>query len=85
MKRFLPSLPLSLAVFMLWLLLVADTSAAQLGLAALLAITLPLVAGMLGPSRAHFGRTSKILRLAAIVAVDIVMSNIEVARRILGP
>ena len=85
MRRFLPSPLLSLAVFLLWLLLVAEPSAGQLGLAALLAIALPLVAGKLGPSRAHFGRASRILRLAVTVASDIVLSNIEVARRILGP
>jgi len=85
MKRFIPSLPLSLAVFLLWLLLVSEISAGGLLLAAALAIALPLMASTLQPPRAHFGPMVVVLRLAATVAVDIVVSNIEVARRILGP
>jgi multicomponent K+:H+ antiporter subunit E len=54
-------------------------------LAAALAIALPLAATMLRPPRAKFGRLRTALRLAATVLVDIVLSNIEVARRILGP
>lgn len=85
MKRFLPSPPLSAAVFVLWLLLVTDLSSAQVLLGALLAVVLPLLAGMLQPQRAHFGRTAMILVLARRVLWDIVLSNIEVARRIIGP
>jgi multicomponent K+:H+ antiporter subunit E len=85
MKRFLPSLPLSLTVFALWLLLVSDSNPGSVLLAAVLAITLPLLAATLRPPRAHFGRLRAVLRLAAIVLLDIVLSNIEVARRILGP
>lgn len=85
MKRFLPSLPLSIVVFALWLLLVAQFNAGQLLLAALLAIALPLLAGLLEPERAQFGRARAILRLAGVVLVDIVRSSIEVALRILGP
>ena len=85
MKRFLPSLPLSLAVFLLWLLLVSKVSAGGLVLAAALAIALPMMAATLRPPRAHFGHMGVALRLAATVLIDIVVSNIEVARRILGP
>jgi multicomponent K+:H+ antiporter subunit E len=85
MRRFLPSPPLSIAVFVLWLLLVADFSPGQMALGAALAIMLPLMASLLRPQRARFGRGPAIARLAATVFVDIVLSNIEVARRILGP
>lgn len=85
MKRFMPSLPLSLAVFLLWLLLVSEISAGGLLLAAALSLALPLMASTLQPPRAHVGAAAVALRLAATVAVDIVVSNIEVARRILGP
>jgi multicomponent K+:H+ antiporter subunit E len=85
MNRFLPSPPLSIAVLVLWLLLLADFSAGQFALGALLAIALPLIAGLLQPERAHFGRTRVILVLLRRVLWDIVLSNIEVARRILGP
>src|SRR5690606_17515790 len=67
MKRFLPSLPLSLSVFVLWLLLVSDFSIGSVVLAALLAIALPLLATMLRPPRAHFGRLAVIVRLAGVV------------------
>jgi multicomponent K+:H+ antiporter subunit E len=85
MSRFLPSLPLSLAVLALWLLLVADFSAGQLVLGVVLAIALPLVAGVLQPERAHVRRTRAVLVLLRRVLWDIVLSNVEVARRILGP
>jgi multicomponent K+:H+ antiporter subunit E len=85
MNRFLPSPPLSVAVLVLWLLLVAEFSIGQLLLGAVLAIVLPLLAGLLQPERARFGRTTAIVVLVRRVAWDIVLSNIEVARRILGP
>ena len=85
MKRFMPSLPLSLTVFVLWLLLVADVSLGQVLLAATLAVALPLMAGLLDPERARFGHARVILQLAGTVLLDIVLSNVEVARRILGP
>lgn len=85
MKRFLPSPPLSGAVFLLWLLLVAELSLGHLLLGAILALALPLLAGFLQPERARFGRTAMILVLTRRVLWDIVLSNIEVARRIIGP
>ena len=85
MNRLLPSPPLSVAVFVLWLLLVGDFSPGQLALAALMALLLPLLAGLLQPVRAHFGRTRTILVLSRRVLWDMLLSNIEVARRILGP
>jgi multicomponent K+:H+ antiporter subunit E len=85
MRRFLPSLPLSAAVLVLWLLLVAGFSLGQLLLGLVLAVALPLLAGMLEPERAHFGRAIVVLRLMLVVLWDMVLSNIEVARRILGP
>lgn len=85
MKRFLPSPPLSAAVFLLWLLLVADLSLGHILLGALLALALPLLAAFLQPERATFGRTAMILVLIGRVLWDIVLSNIEVARRIIGP
>ena len=85
MKRFLPSPPLSAAVFLLWLLLVAQLSLGHLLLGAILALALPLLAAFLQPERARFGRTGMILVLTRRVLWDIVLSNIEVARRIIGP
>lgn len=85
MRRFLPSPLLSAAVFALWLLLVSDVGTGQVVLAAALAVVLPLLAGMLGPERVRFGRAFAVAVLARRVGWDIVLSNIEVARRIIGP
>ncbi|MDQ3205128.1 MAG: Na+/H+ antiporter subunit E [Pseudomonadota bacterium] len=85
MKHLLPSPPLSVAVFVLWLLLVVDVGAGQVVLAAVLAIALPLFASLLRPERARVGHGLVAFRLARRVLWDIVLSNIEVARRIIGP
>ncbi len=85
MRRFLPSPLLSAAVFALWLLLVADVGTGQVALAAVLAVVLPLLARMLGPERVRFGRVRAVAVLGRRVAWDIVLSNVEVARRIIGP
>lgn len=85
MKRFLPSLPLSLAVLVLWLLLVAQLSVGQFLLGLVFAIALPAAAGLLQPERARFGRGRAVFVLVRRVLWDIVLSNVEVARRILGP
>ena len=50
-----------------------------------MALLLPLLAGLLQPERARFGRTRTILVLSRRVLWDMLLSNIEVARRILGP
>ena len=84
MKRWLPAPLLSLAVFVVWLLLVATLAPAHLLLAALLAIALPLLAQRLREDTAHLRRPLLAARLAMVVLWDIVLSNIEVARRILG-
>lgn len=85
MRRLLPSPALSIAVLALWLLLVADLGAGQIVLGVVLAVALPWFAGFLEPERAHVGRRRAVLLLARRVLWDIVLSNIEVARRILGP
>ena len=84
MKRWLPAPLLSLAVFVVWLLLVATTDLAHVLLAAVLAVLLPLVAQRLREDTAHMRRPGVAARLVVVVLWDIVLSNIEVARRILG-
>ena len=84
MKRLLPAPLLSLAVFVVWLLLVATTALAHVLLAAVLAVLLPLVAQRLREDTAHMRRPGVAARLIVVVLWDIVLSNIEVARRILG-
>lgn len=84
MKRWLPAPLLSVAVFVVWLLLVATTDLAHVLLAAVLAVFLPLVAQRLREDTANARRPGVAARLLVVVLWDIVLSNIEVARRILG-
>lgn len=84
MKRWLPAPLLSVTVFVVWLLLVATVAPAHLLLAAVLAVLLPLVAQRLREDTAQARRPGVAARLVVVVLWDIVLSNIEVARRILG-
>ncbi len=84
MKAWLPAPMLSLAVFVVWLLLAATVEPAHLLLAAILALLLPLVAQRLRTEQAGLRRPLVAARLGLRVLWDIVVSNIEVARRILG-
>ncbi len=85
MNRVIPSAPLSLSVFAVWLLLIGSLSVADLLMASLLAIGLPLITHRLRPSQARMRKPLVAAHFALIVLWDIVLSNIEVARRILGP
>lgn len=84
-RRLVRSPGLSLSVFVLWLLLNGAVSVAHVLLGGLLALTLPWFADRLRDRPAHMRRLTLALRLGAVFAWDIVLSNIEVARRILGP
>lgn len=84
MKSWFPAPLLSLAVALVWLLLVGTVAPAHLLLAAVLAVALPLVSQRLRPERANMRRPLLAVALAVRVLGDIVVSNIEVARRILG-
>jgi multicomponent K+:H+ antiporter subunit E len=89
MRRLLAALvpaPLiSAALLATWLLLNGSLSAGHIVLGVALAIVIPWFSERLRPDRARLKRPAVALRLAAVVAKDIVLSNIEVARRILGP
>lgn len=84
MKRWLPAPGLGLAVFLVWLLLVGSLAPAHLLMAAVLAVALPLVAQRLRDGTAGMRRPGVAMKLAVVVLWDIMLSNIEVARRILG-
>lgn len=85
MNRLLPSPFLSLTILTVWLLLVGELSAGQLLLGALLALVLPWIAQRLRQTRARMRAPLTMLKLAGVVLWDIVVSNIQVARVILGP
>ena len=85
MKRsLLPSPVLSLALFVTWPMLNESASAGHLLLGAALAIVIPWLTDRWQPDRPRLARLGVALRLAAVVLLDIVKSNLTVARLILG-
>ena len=85
MKRVLPAPLLSLVLFAAWLALNGSASAGHVVLGAALALAVPWFTERFRPDKARLRRPGLIVRLGWRVLVDIVLSNIEVARRILGP
>ena len=83
-RRFLPSLPLTLAIIVFWLLLVSEINAAQFTLALVLGLVIPLYATRIDREFARFGSLRPLPRLLVVLVIDIVMSNIRVARQVLG-
>ncbi len=84
MKRWLPAPLLSAALFAVWLLLANSIDPAHVALAALLALAVPRCVDR-GADTPRLKRPAAIARLALVVLWDIARSNIDVARRILGP
>lgn len=84
MKRWLPSPLLSLFLLVLWLLLNQSTSLGHIVLGTVLAIYGPLATRSLRPTPVRVRSPLALLRLAGRVGVDIVTSNFQVARVILG-
>lgn len=83
MRRWLPSPPLSLALFVVWLLLNQSLELATLLLAALLAIAVPLLTQSLRPATVRMRRPLVALRLCGVVAHDLAVSALTVARLLL--
>ena len=84
MKKLLPSPVLSLALFVTWLMLNESASAGHLLIGAALALALPWATQAWRPDVPHWHHPGAALRLAGAVLVDIVKSNIAVAKLILG-
>ncbi len=89
MKRFLrmllPSLPLSLAVFLFGILLTDHISRGFVVLALLLALVIPQVARRLEREFARIGSLRPLPGLVLVMLYDIVRANLHVARLVLGP
>ncbi|NMM76261.1 Na+/H+ antiporter subunit E [Acidovorax sp. SRB_14] len=87
MKRLLPTPLLSVALFVLWLLLNQSISAGHLLLAAVLAVAIPLLTAGLRPLPVRIRRPGVVLRLLLTVAADSLRSNAAVVRLLLrtGP
>lgn len=84
MKSLFPAPLLSLCVFVVWLLLVGSLEPGHLVLATLQAVLLPPIAQRLRHGAAGIRRPLVALRLFLVVLWDIVVSNIQVAKLILG-
>jgi multicomponent K+:H+ antiporter subunit E len=85
MRRWLPHPVTSLLLAIVWLLLNQSASAGNFVLGVLFAVTIPLVLAPLRPVRLRLRKPGVALRLLGVFLYDVVMSNIEVARRVLGP
>jgi multicomponent K+:H+ antiporter subunit E len=85
MRRWLPHPVTSLLLAVVWLLLNQSASAGNFVLGVLFAVTIPLVLAPLRPVRLRLRKPGVALRLLGVFLYDVVMSNIEVARRVLGP
>lgn len=84
MSRLFPAPLLSACLFGLWLLLNLSLSPGNLILAAVLGILAPLLMAPLRPQHAHVRRPLVIVKLIGRVGVDVILSNLQVARGVLG-
>ena len=84
-RRVLPSIPQSLTVLTFWLLMAEDFSPANVLMALLLALVMPLIASRLEREFARMARLDVLLRLTGMLLWDILVANITVARQVLGP
>lgn len=84
-QRFLPSIPQSLTVFVFWLLLVDTVDVGSVLMALLLALLMPQLSVRLERELATIGRLRHLPRLMLMLIIDVVRSNITVARQVLGP
>ncbi len=83
MKRVLPSPPLSVLLFAVWLLLTQSLHPATLLMAATVAIAVPLLTRSLRPARVHMRKPLVALQLSGRVLADLSRSALSVARLLL--
>ena len=83
MQKILPSPPLSLALFVVWLLLNQSLHPATLVLAAVLAVIVPLLTRGLRPAAVRMRRPLVALRLTGTVLRDLLHSALTVGRALL--
>jgi len=83
MKRWIPSPPLSFALFIVWLLLNQSLDAATMLMALVLAIAVPLLTKGLRPATVRMRKPGVALRLSFVVTFDMLKSAWDVARLML--
>jgi multicomponent K+:H+ antiporter subunit E len=85
MSRLLPHPALSIAIFMLWLLLNNSVLAGHIIMAFLLAIALPIITQRFWPEKTVKLKLVPAILLVGVVLRDILLASIQVAKLILGP
>lgn len=83
MKRLIPSPPLSIALFVIWLLLNQSLEASTMLSGVLLAIAVPLLTEGLRPATVRMRRPGVALRLCGVVLYDMSVSVFAVSRALL--
>ncbi len=83
LRRAFPAPWLSIAMFVLWLALVRSAEPAQLVLAGVIAIIVPLLTASLRLLHARLRSPGQIVRFILIVFFDVIASNLAVARDVL--
>lgn len=84
LRRLFPSLPLTVMVIVFWLLMSDSFSVGLLVLGLVLGVVVPLFAARLDREFARIGTLRPVPRLVAVALWDILVSNIAVARHVLG-
>ena len=85
LRRIFPSPALSITVVAFWLVMSDSFDLGQLVLGTLLGIVIPLFAARLDREFARIGSLRKVPKMALILLLDIVYSNVTVALQVLGP
>lgn len=85
MKRLFPHPVLSLSLFVIWLLLTNSASAGHILLAIVLAVSIPWLMHGFWPERTPLHRPGLGVRLTLVVLWDMLIANMVVAKRVLGP
>ena len=84
-RHWLPSLPLATMVFCFWLLLNDTVTVGHAVMGLVLALLIPPFAARLDREFARIGSLRKVPKMALILLLDIVYSNVTVALQVLGP
>lgn len=83
LRRLLPHPILSLTLAAVWVALVNEVAAGSLAMGALVGLVLPLATRAFWPDRPRLRRPLAVLRYLGVVARDIAVANVLVARLIL--
>lgn len=83
LRRFLPHPLLSLCITLVWVALANEVTAGSVVLGALIGIVLPILTRPFWPDRPLLRRPLKALSYIGLVAYDVAVANIQVAKLIL--